>query len=224
MDIKLKPGGGNQLQPYLAEGHGDKSGEYTNKNCTYSDFASESYAFCKSQYATKTDLEKTLSKEELQSIRYYTVYENGIMLNRSIRNNNLTPLQLAHVNYIVRGINKHYIGDIQVYRGIFVNEEVMQDFVIAKSKQTVLTGGLICSTSRHFQRALDAAYTSRNCKYPIVFECNLPKNTNGLPVEDIAYNRNEGEILLSAPRYKIDDIIKISSKNKIYYKIKIHIV
>ncbi len=232
MYTKLKPGGGGKPQPYLAEGNGEKSGEYTDKYSSNinnykrsNNQNNESLAFCKKQLATKENLRQLLTPLEYANIVKYTSYNYGRTLNKAIRDGILTAKQKEATTSIINAINKHYISsETTVFRGINVDENTFRNFLYSKEYGLVITGSLICSTSRDINRAFKGALNGSNNNFPIVFECIIPKNYNGLPVEDISLDRTEKEILLSAPNYYINSIDRKLKDNKYYYHINITLV
>ncbi len=221
MQINLKPGGGGLLQPYKGKGNGDESGEYTNKpESTLTNqkrdlfnketFLNESKDFCDKSKSTKEYLYRTMTKDEIDSVVRYSNYMYGTQLNRAILENNLTQEQQRDVENIVKSIKKHYLPSVKVYRGIKISKEDRERYLKDAENKTLKYGRLITSTTRRLEHAFLNAKPTSDKPCPVVFECSIPANYNGLSIEDIAFDRTEQEILLSEPTYYIDSIEQVT--------------
>lgn len=190
-----------EQQPYVPAGNGERSGEYT--------FKDDTEDFCKRNECTKTKLRQKLSKDEYDYVVDYSAYENGTMLNKAIRLNCLSPYGIRMRDGIISAINKSHLNeDTVVYRGISVSEAVyFNNFYYPFKYGVTCKGSTICSTSRSFDTAIMASKSTENYKnLSLVFETVIPKRHHALSIEAIAFNRSEKEILLNAPRYRIEKI------------------
>ena len=199
MATNEKPGGGGKDQPYIAKGHGNKSGQYCKKQA--SDYAS-------SEHCTAEELTALLTSEELYYVERYSNYEFGIPLNKAIREGRMTRTDEIFKNNVVSAIGKHKLENpLTVFRGISVKRKVyLRNFVLNYILDEPIVGSTICSTSRKFSRAVAGAHTDDAGSVGILFEIDLPKGHKALPIESVASDITEEEILLSSPRYLIDDM------------------
>ncbi len=218
MEKKCKPGGGNKPQPYVPKGNGEESGQYAKK-----DYADD---YAKSEGCTKEELLKTLEKEELEAVKAYTNFMIGTALNKAIREKRMSHDDEILKNRIVSAISKHHLKNpVKVYRGIVVPLEVyLQNFVVKYLLDKPIEGSLICSTSRDPLRAAMGAKADTAKQIGIVFSIELPKGYPALPIEKISKNRGEKEILLSVPRYIIQEITECSLKGFRFKRIMIKII
>ena len=200
MDNNYKKGAGGRLQPYVSKGNGERSGQYTKMS-----FREE---FIISERCTKLDLLMILSKEEIEAVKQYTIYEIGTTLNKAIRENRMSEDDAALKNKILSAISKHKLEEaVTVYRGITVSRDVYREnFLRNYLLDMPIIGSLICSTSRSKTRAYIAATTQNEEKIGIVFYGRLPRGYNALPIEGISNSPAEKEILISAPKYQIENI------------------
>lgn len=216
--MPYKENSAGEQQPYIPAGNGERSGEYTFKN---GDGQFETEYNC-----SKGTLEKLLSKDELKYLAYYTDYSIGTELNTAIRQNNLSQFGVQMRDGIINAINKFKLPkELKVYRGISIKEsEFYIKFNTAHEFNSEIIGSLICSTSRKLERAIYGANKNISGNIPIVFEIDLPKGYHALPVEAIAKDYQEQEVILNAPRYTISKIENWHWNDfnfkKIYVKIK----
>jgi len=194
--IFKKDNRGKEQQPYIPPGNGSESGEYTYKdpNC-----------YSSTEECSDSELKKLLSSDEYTFIRKYSIYSIGITLNKAIREKCLSRYGMKMRDCIISAIKKYKIkNDIKVFRGIKVSKEIyVKEFYNKYIKGEMIEGSLICSTSRDFKRAIRASISSNPSDVSLVFELNLPRGFNALPIEDIAVDNREREILISKPWYKI---------------------
>ena len=218
MANSFKKGGGNKPQPYIPKGNGEKSGQYA-KNAIKDDYLL-------SESCTRLDLEKLLSKEEFSSIQNYTKYQIGSALNKAIRDKAMSKEDVVLKDRIVSAISKHKLkAPIITYRGIVVSKDVYEkNFLARYIFDLPIDGSLICSTSRDYGRASTAAKTKEAGKIGIIFCCELPKGYPALPVEGIAKDKAEREILISAPRYVIEEITNCRYGRFVFKRIKVKIM
>ncbi len=214
----FKKGGGNKPQPYISKGNGEKSGQYAK------DAIMDGYLL--SESCTKLDLAKLLSEEEFSSIQNYTKYQIGSALNKAIRNKAMSKEDVALKDRIVSAISKHKLkAPVITYRGIVVSKDVYEKNFLARYIFNLpIDGSLICSTSREYGRASTAAKTKEAGKIGIIFCCELPKGYPALPVEGIAKDKAEREILISAPRYEIEEITNCRCGRFVFKRIKVKII
>lgn len=199
--MNTKRNNGNEQQPYIPAGHGKESGQYTNKvyvDNNYDDFIIK-------EGCTKPELIRLLSEEEYEAIKKYSNYIFGRALNKALREQKCSYKDAVMALKIFSAIKKHQLkNSIEVYRGITVTNEVfIKDFYNKYVNNEVIPGSLICSTSRRLKRAIEGAKADEANKIGIIFVGTLPKGYNALPIEAIAKNTNEQEILLFQPIYKI---------------------
>lgn len=194
-----KPGGGGRNQPFIPKGHGSESGQYCKK--PLSDYPS-------SEHCARDDLTASLSDEELYYVERYSNYEYGTALNAAIRGNRMTKADEIFKNNVVSAIGKHRLENpLTVYRGIRVKRKAyLKNFVLSYILDKPIVGSTICSTSRSLSRAVGAAHACDTDSVGILFEIDLPEGYKALPIEDVASDITEQEILLSSPRYLIEDI------------------
>ena len=212
-----KPGGGGHMQLYKGKGNGDESGEYTDESLALNNtnkkdkrkqsIIEESKQFCRKYRCTVKELERTIGDIGCKSIELYTNSQYGIDLNQAAKNKTLTQDQALILDIVVDSIKRHYIThSLLVERGIKTTEDVLEAYRYAKEHRIMKFGGPITSVTRDENVAYRYAFPDEDRPVSIVFECELPANYVGLPVEDIAQNRNEKEILLASPAYYVDDI------------------
>ncbi len=224
-----KLGGGNQPQQYYVAGNGDKSGEYADeqedvvfvlKKAKTKAAYEESKAFCKRFNCTRECLLDVLGEKIISCIIRYSNYATGISINYAIRNNTLSEEQTIYVDFIIKAIKTWSLKEsLQLYRGISVSEEVFEkDFLLPFKNGEPKIGSVICSTSRSFDRAKLAAVPSRDKPISIIFDLQTPVNYPALPIEDIGARREEREVLLHCPRYKIITLDLIKGEEFDYYK------
>ena len=219
MSINEKPGGGGEMQPYFPKGNGDKSGEYTNKSnsepaskkqeVNEKELLKASEDFCEKTKSSRKYLEKTMSKEEIDSVVKYSNYEYGVALNLANRMHNLTEEQSKDTYNIVNSIKRHYLPSIVLFRGARYTKERRDALVDAIETCAMQYGQLITSTTRDRSHAFANAYPEADRPCPVVFECEIPANYHGLPIEDIAFDRREHEVLLSEPAYVVQAVEEV---------------
>ena len=233
MAQNFKPGGGGHMQLYKGKGNGDESGEYTdegistksnNNTLKRQKALEESKQFCCKFRCRAEDLKKTLGEIRYKSVVLYTNSKYGVDLNQAERTHNLTQEQRDVLSNVVDAIKRHYIPqDLSVARGIKTTEEVLSEYKKAKEHRILKYGGSITSVTRDKNVAYRYAVPDEERPVSIVFECKLPTNYVGLPVEDIAQNRKEKEVLLTSPAYYVDDIEEREIAGVKYNVIKISI-
>ncbi len=167
-----------------------------------------------------------LSSEELYYVELYSNYQFGTALNAAIRENRMTKTDEMFKNALVSAIGKHRLENpLTVYRGIKVRHEVfLRDFVLKYILDEPIVGSTICSTSRRYARAEASAQNDDPEFDGILFEIDLQKGYNALPIEDVAVNEKEQEILLTSPRYLIEDIEDCASNGYHFKKIKVKLL
>ncbi len=211
-----KPGGGGKDQPYVAKGHGGKSGQYCKKQ--ENDYAS-------SEHCTAEELTALLTGEELYYVERYSDFEFGIPLNAAIRKGAMTRTDEMFKDNVVSAIGKHKLENpLTVFRGISVKRKVyLRNFVLNFILDKPIIGSTICSTSRKFSRAVEGAHTDDADSVGILFEIDLPKGYKALPIESVAVSKKEQEILLSSPRYLIDDMEarEVGGYHYVWIKVKL---
>ena len=217
MNSNYKAGGGNKPQPFIPKGNGEESGQYT------TDYQDD---FIHQENCTRAELERTLSKEELWAVGLYSDYRVGTSLNKAIRENKMLKTDEMLMNLIVNAIARHKLKKpVRVYRGIKVTREIFAKNFLAKYRaKEPITGSAICSTSRGFARAAAGAKANDPSLISLVFYIELPKGYSALPIEDIALDSQEREILLSSPRYLIDNITDCSYGDFRFKRIRIQIL
>ncbi len=181
----------------------------------------------KSGFASKIKMSKSqLSEEEFSSIQNYTKYQIGSALNKAIRNKAMSKEDVVLKDRIVSAISKHKLkAPVITYRGIVVSKDVYEKNFLARYIFNLpIDGSLICSTSREYGRASTAAKTKEAGKIGIIFCCELPKGYPALPVEGIAKDKAEREILISAPRYEIEEITNCRCGRFVFKRIKVKII
>ena len=219
--MNTKRNNGNEQQPYIPAGHGKESGQYTNKvyvDNNYDDFIIK-------EGCTQSELEALLTESEYNAIKEYTNPVIGCALNKANREDNLTIDQAIMTRLILNGISRHNLKDgVEVYRGITVTNEVfIKDFYNKYVNHETINGSRICSTSRKLQRAIESAKTNKENCIGIIFVGILPKGYNALPVEKIAYNPQEKEIIIAKPVYKIKSIETGYLNNKMVKIIRVEL-
>ena len=202
--MNTKRNNGDEQQPFIPAGHGKESGQYTNKvyvDNNYDDFIIK-------EGCTQLELKSLLTTREYKAIKKYSFYDCGRELNKALRDNNLTIEQAIMYGLVRDGIKKHQLkNSIEVYRGITVTNEVfIKDFYNKYVNHETATGSKLCSTSRDIERAIGGAKSKEPNKIGIIFVGILPKGYSALPIEAIAYDSNEKEILIAEPIYKIKTI------------------
>ncbi len=218
MNRNYKKGAGGKLQPYISKGNGEKSGQYTKNDSSGGYLAAES--------CTEIDLEKILSKKELFSVKSYTNYKIGTALNAAIREGRMTEADKELKDQILSAIAKHKLKQpIAVFRGIVVSREVFErNFLVPYLLDIPIDGSLICSTTRRLERAAIGAKAKKQGDIGIIFYGVLPANCPALPLEGISENPEEKEILVTAPKYQIEEITNCSCKGFKFKRIKIKII
>ena len=216
MKENYKPGGGNKLQPYMPAGNGSRSGRYIKKGFVQ---------FLISEHCLKSDLEKNLTKEELFAIRRYSDYLYGPILNKAIREGKLNKTDTLLKDLIVRAIWKHRLENaVIVYRGISVQRKIYDDVFYANyTSGKSIVGSTICSTSRTINRAISAARAIDSSLVCLIFIAKLPKGYHALPIEAIAIDEEEREVLLTSPRYIIENIKEVNQNEQTLKFLKIKI-
>lgn len=206
-----KENNGGEQQPYIPAGNGKESGQFTFKESNY----------CIEENCTNAELKDLLTSVEYEIIRKYTNIETGKKLNEAIRKNTLSKFGELMRDSIISSINKHSLKqDVVVYRGINVSYDVFyHSFYSNYIQRKSITGSLICSTSRCKERAIRASKTNNKYGVGLVFEIFLPKGYKALPIEAVALDPREQEILISRPMYKITQIKNVKIKNHCFKQI-----
>jgi len=213
----IKVGGGNQMQPYVPAGNGDKSGEYTNKsngvfdkysNNSFDSKLKDSSAFCEAYNCSAKKLEALLSEKEIESIVSYTDPTIGCAINQRLREGNATDDDLFVYENIVHAIKKFTLNkSVSVYRGINIKKDVyIEKFYKPYKKGLCVLGSKICSTSTDYKRALQGAITNKKGHIGLLFHCYLLKGDHALPVEALSVKPKDREILLASPDYYMTNI------------------
>lgn len=217
MEKNEKPGGGGRRQLYIPKGHGAKSGQYC--RMTEGDYVT-------SERCTKEELRARLTEWELFYVRRYSDFTFGRALNKAIREKRMSLADKVFKSNLVSAIGKHkLLAPITVYRGIMVSLEVYRDNFYRKYIHgESIVGSVICSTSRKLERATSVTDGIGPDFIGIVFEIDLPKGYSALPIESIAMDPDEQEILLSSPRYVIDNIRDCESERGRYKLVKARIL
>lgn len=214
--INTKENKAGEQQPYIPSGHGERSGEYTYKN-------SSNYAI--EENCTFFELEKFLTSKELSCLISYSQPEIGINLNKNIRNNQLSNEEMEMKAAIISAIKKHNLKkEVTVFRGIKISSDLYSELFYNRYMYNLpIKGSVICSTSRDINRAKKAAYSTNKNMVSIVFQANLPKGYNALPIEDISIDPSEQEILINEPIYRIKSLELCVERDWQYVKIKIYL-
>lgn len=142
-----------------------------------------------------------------------------------IRENQINEFSRYLSNSIVDSIKKSRVkNEIILYRGLHTPLSILEkNFIAPYLKNKVITGSLICSTSRNIERAIQATVNNKN-EIPVVFEINMPKNGHALSIENVAHDANEQEFLLTSPKYIITDLGTCINNNIKYIKIYVKIL
>ncbi len=226
----MKPGGGGEMQPYVPKGNGDKSGEYTDKPYESFDHYSRRVNakikrkdFLENNDCTAKSLSQVLTIDEINAVTLYSNYKVGTLLNKKIRDKTMSEEDEIFCNHLETAIRKNCIKqDVRVYRGISVPREIYETkFWLPYIQNRAIIGSRICSTSRSLRRALQGTLSKESGNVGIIFVCDIEKGRNALPIEDIAIDPSEQEVLLSSPMYFINNIREDTIKGKKIIRIDI---